>query len=97
MLTDSDIQQVQKMITDALKSREVTNAYGVSLIPYHVHNNTDSALIDRIANKLPIAVYGSGAPTSTPLAIGDIYVNTALSKVYVATGRSSSSDWTLVN
>ena len=78
----------------------LTYIYGVGLTSYHTHNAVDSTLINRIANKLPIAVYGSGAPTSTPLAIGDIYVDTAASptkKVYVATGRSSSSDWTVVN
>ena len=88
------------MIDAALKAREVANAYGVSLIPYHVHNNTDSPYIDRLANALPIASYGSGAPSKTPIAIGDIYVDTSAGppkKVYVATGISSSSDWTAVN
>ncbi|MGQ4834685.1 MAG: hypothetical protein ACP6IS_12440 [Candidatus Asgardarchaeia archaeon] len=40
---------------------------------------------------------GSGAPTSTPEKVGDIYVDTTNKKVYVATGTSSSTDWTLVN
>lgn len=97
MLEQSDMQQIQSMIQSALKKREFDNAYGVSLIPYHTHNNADSPFIDRIANKLPSVSYGTGVPTKTPQAIGDIYVKTVLTKVYVATGISSSSDWTLVN
>ena len=36
---------------------------------------------------------GSGAPSSTPSGIGDIYVDTTVLKIYIATGVSSSSDW----
>lgn len=40
---------------------------------------------------------GSSAPSTTPTAVGDIYVNTTDDSVYVATGTSSSSDWTQVD
>ena len=36
---------------------------------------------------------GAGAPTSTPTAVGDIYVDTTALKIYIATGTSSSADW----
>jgi hypothetical protein len=36
---------------------------------------------------------GSGAPSSTPTNIGDIYVDTTNLKIYIATGTSSSADW----
>jgi hypothetical protein len=40
---------------------------------------------------------GSGAPATTPAALGQIYIDTAGAKVYISTGTSSSSDWTAVN
>lgn len=39
-------QQIQQMIQTALDNRAKANQYGVSLIPYHIHNGTDSPLID---------------------------------------------------
>jgi hypothetical protein len=45
----------------------------------------------------PVITSGNTAPSSIPGKIGDIYVNTTIRKVYVATGTSSSFDWTLVN
>ncbi len=40
---------------------------------------------------------GIVAPTSTPAKVGDIYVDTILKKIYVATGTASSADWEVVN
>ena len=40
---------------------------------------------------------GTSAPTSTPSALGQIYVDTSAVKVYISTGTSSSSDWTIMN
>ena len=45
---------IKKHVQDALDERESKNAYGVSLIPYHTHNGTDSPLIDDNANGLTI-------------------------------------------
>jgi len=39
------------------------------------------------------ATSGSGAPTSTPNMIGDLYTDTTLGVTYVAQGVSSSADW----
>lgn len=36
---------------------------------------------------------GSGAPSSTPAKIGDIYVDTTNNHTYIAKGASSSADW----
>ena len=36
---------------------------------------------------------GAGAPSSAPGSIGDIYIDTTNSKIYIATGTSSSSDY----
>lgn len=38
---------------------------------------------------------GDGAPSSTPAAIGDIYVDTTAGNLYFAKGTSSSADWVL--
>jgi hypothetical protein len=40
---------------------------------------------------------GTSTPGTTPKKIGDLYIKTDTAKVYVATGTSSSSDWTIVN
>jgi hypothetical protein len=40
---------------------------------------------------------GTSAPASIPSALGQIYIDTSTSKVYLSTGTSSSNDWTLLN
>lgn len=40
---------------------------------------------------------GIVAPTSIPQKKGDMFLNTALGKVYVSTGTSASSDWKILN
>jgi hypothetical protein len=49
------------------------------------------------ASTTPVISTGTSAPGTTPSKVGDIYVDTANAKVYVATGTSSSSDWTVLN
>lgn len=43
--------------------------------------------------------YAAAAPTTTPYAIGDMYVNSSVTpkKVYVSTGTSNSADWNAMN
>ncbi len=41
----------------------------------------------------PIITSGAGAPSSTPAAVGDIYVDTTGDDVYSAAGTASSADW----
>lgn len=40
---------------------------------------------------------GSVAPVSTPSKVGDVYVDLVNKKIYIATGTSSNSDWTIIN
>lgn len=40
---------------------------------------------------------GTAAPTTTPTSVGQQFVDTNNKKIYLATGTSSSSDWTLLN
>lgn len=42
-------------------------------------------------NYLPLS--GSGAPTSTPSFVGQIYIDTTAKREYKAYGTSSSADW----
>lgn len=39
---------------------------------------------------------GSGAPGTTPAALGQIYVDTDGPDIYMSTGTSSSADWTKI-
>jgi hypothetical protein len=41
----------------------------------------------------PITSSGAGAPSSTPAAVGDIYVDTTNDESYIAAGTASSADW----
>lgn len=40
---------------------------------------------------------GTAAPATTPLFIGQMYVDTNAKKFYVAMGTASSSDWIILN
>jgi len=44
-----------------------------------------------------VALNGSGAPGTTPVYIGQFYVDTTGSKLYFAKGTASSSDWIILN
>ena len=45
------------------------------------------------ADQSPNVSSGAGAPSSTPTAVGDIYVDTTGDNVYSAAGTASSADW----
>lgn len=45
----------------------------------------------------PTILTGTAAPATTPVKIGDMYIDTTNVKVYVATGTSASTDWTVLN
>ena len=40
-----------------------------------------------------IRTSGAGAPGTAPANIGDIYIDTTNSKIYLAVGTSAASDW----
>lgn len=48
-------------------------------------------------NNSPNVSSGSGAPTTVPTKIGDIYVDTVGGKVYIATNVNASTDWKILN
>ena len=39
----------------------------------------------------------SGAPSSTPTKVGNIYIDTSGGKVYISTGTTNSTDWKILN
>lgn len=63
----------------------------VTVVPIAVDPTTNAVLV-----QLALTT-GSGVPATTPSVIGAIYIDTSATKVYMATGVSSSSDWTALN
>jgi lysophospholipase L1-like esterase len=57
-------------------------------------NNAPYATVDFVESK---TTTGTAAPTTTPIKIGDEFIDTTNKKLYKAMGTSSSSDWVLVN
>ena len=47
--------------------------------------------------EVPSISTGIVAPATTPAKVGNVYIDTVLSKVYISTGTSSSADWKLMN
>jgi uncharacterized protein (TIGR02145 family) len=45
----------------------------------------------------PTISSGTSVPTTTPVKVGDMFIDTSAKKIYVATGTTSSSDWTILN
>ena len=48
-------------------------------------------------DRAPRIYTGTAAPTTTPYSQGDIFIDTTNSKVYIASGTDSSSNWLLMN
>jgi len=51
----------------------------------------------RLLYRAPTIFTGVAAPTTTPDKIGDLFIDSVLGKVYVATGVSNSTDWKILN
>lgn len=60
-------------------------------------NEKDLQNLFQYTSKCPQVFMGKVAPILAPRAIGDIYVNTVLAKVYISSGISSSTDWKVLN
>lgn len=84
-----DIQQLYIQV-DGLK-QEIGRLYSSSTLD----RNLETALRERLNN--PQIFTGIVAPVVKPIHLGDIFINTVLAKVYIATGLSSSSDWSILN
>lgn len=62
-----------------------------------IDHGSIAGLADDDHTQYAIISSGTGAPSSTPVRVGAIYVNTANGDVYVASGSSSSADWEHIN
>jgi len=79
-----------------------TNLAGNWLYYDSVNNNisidaTEVATQVDLASKQDKASSWSGTPTTTPSYIGEMYVDTTIDTLYVATWTSSSNDWIVVD
>ena len=63
---------------------------------YITYDGTNWTKITAAAN-IPAITSGAGAPVSTPVKVGDIYVDTTGKKLYFAAGLTSAADWVLAN
>ena len=48
-------------------------------------------------SKTPDVYTGTGAPSKAPVKIGDFYISTSTSKVYIATATATSGSWAILN
>lgn len=69
----------------------VSNVDGITPVTIYADPVTHRLLVQNSSTN------GIVAPVSTPTSIGQTYIDTVAKKVYVATGTSSSADWTAVN
>jgi hypothetical protein len=51
-----------------------------------------NAIVDVVNTKSTVST-GVVAPTSTPSTVGDLFIDTDASAIYIAVGTSSSADW----
>lgn len=72
----------------------------IDQVSYHTHDGVNSAFIDKNANGTPNILVQADTPTATgilPQKAGDIYINTATSKVYISQNNTATSDWLILN
>jgi hypothetical protein len=59
--------------------------------------NGNGAITTNSISCSPTISSGTTSPSSTPAKVGDMYVDTTAKKIYVATGTTNSTDWTIIN
>lgn len=72
--------------------------YGIALNLDSIASSNKTYTFQNVTGIIPTVTSGAGVPTGTaPVALGQIYVDTANSKVYVSKGTSAGSDWLILN
>ena len=61
--------------------------------PVRVYADPDT---HRLLVQLAAGSSGAGAPATTPVYIGQVYVDTAGPDIYMAAGTASAADWKLI-
>lgn len=69
----------------------VSSTDGITPVPIWANPDTHALYVESVSFS------GAAAPTSTPTALGQIYVRTSNGKVYISVGTSSSADWAIMN
>ncbi len=69
----------------------VSSSDGITPVVVYADPTTHRLLVDTVAYS------GAGVPGTTPTAIGQIYVDTNATKVYISTGTVNSGSWTILN
>lgn len=86
----------------------ITSGTNTTLIGNNCEGNGNAQILDGgtttklignygIDNDQPNISTGTAAPATTPVKVGDIFVDTSTPNVYVAKGTASSADWLLVS
>lgn len=77
------------------------NSWGQQATPLLVHEDPQTQRefqnTYQSINSKPSISKGAGAPNSAPSKVGDIYISTSTSKIYIATGTVTSSSWMIIN
>jgi hypothetical protein len=71
--------------------------YSAKIDPSEIATSNKTFTFPNQTGIISTVTSGVVAPSSTPAALGQIYVDTALAKVYVSTGTTNSGDWTILN
>lgn len=69
----------------------VSNVDGRTPVPIYGDPITHRLLVDTVAFS------GTGAPSTTPTSLGQIYIATGTGKVYISVGTNNSGDWAILN
>lgn len=76
-------------------------AHGASSTPLLPHKDPveerEFQNVYQTIQKSPSIFTGTGAPSVAPIKVGDIFINTANSKVYIATATATSGSWAILN
>ena len=68
-----------------------SNADGITPVVLYADPVTHRLLVQLAVSN------GAGSPSSTPTALGQVYIDTQNTKVYISTGTTNSGNWTVMN
>ena len=103
LILDADLAAANPALSTIVRDRS-TNRYtgtigfnsGTTQINPALQFNAENIAAKTVSCS-PTISYGTAAPVSTPVKIGDTYINTTLGKIYVSKGTASSADWIITN
>ena len=94
ILLDADKSEVQISEDDTHDTPTSGSAIIYAKTDGLVYSKDDAGNEYNLTNSAtPTISSGSGAPSSTPGKIGDLYIDTVAPALYAAKGAASSADW----